>query len=356
MRLTPCSFPNRQIGSANLLIALVLSMSITLVTLAVAKTQLTEQRISANSHWHTQLSLEARSRWSDAVANLTDNFESLDWSPTAGSEELVNRSTFTTSDHSMLSSVMLLRDPPLSRYFDVHATSSRDDGSRLSASYNQAVRILTVLAPQAESPPPLILNGCLISASSRSDIRPLNSDTDYAGTAAWLSGAQPCRPLSAFEFHAGQVDERSLSQSLWSNVFSVSTEAFAALAEADLSLPAADRRYWLAGPANFANSRWTQSLGSAERPVALYFSAEVECPRFSDGVVIFGVVFIDNSCSDPIADVRMEIFGSLIVNGDLNAGTANLQLNHIQIADDNLMQLEFPILRSVKVPGSWRDF
>jgi Tfp pilus assembly protein PilX len=47
-----------QAGAANMLIALVLSMSVTLVTLAVAKTLLTEQSISTNTHWHARLALE----------------------------------------------------------------------------------------------------------------------------------------------------------------------------------------------------------------------------------------------------------------------------------------------------------
>ncbi len=104
------------------------------------------------------------------------------------------------------------------------------------------------------------------------------------------------------------------------------------------------------------SGRWTQSMGSPTRPVVVYFPPEIECPEFSPGVRIYGIVFIDKSCKDPIANVRFEIFGSLVVNGNFNASGADLHFNHIQVADDRLTLLNFPVLRSVKVPGSWRDF
>ena len=97
-------------------------------------------------------------------------------------------------------------------------------------------------------------------------------------------------------------------------------------------------------------------MGSPIRPVVVYFPPEVGCPEFSPGVRIYGIVFIDSSCQDPIASVQFEIFGSLVINGDFNAERRYFSFNHIQVADDRLTILSFPVLRSVKVPGSWRDF
>ena len=95
---TSCTLRNvvRQ-AAANILIALVLSMAVTLVTLAVAKTQLTEQRISTNNHWHTRLSLESQSRWSNAIANLTENFETINWVSAPNNEDLIDLRSFTIS-------------------------------------------------------------------------------------------------------------------------------------------------------------------------------------------------------------------------------------------------------------------
>jgi hypothetical protein len=33
-----------------------------------------------------------------------------------------------------------------------------------------------------------------------------------------------------------------------------------------------------------------------------------------------------------------------------------MQLNNIQVADNRQTRLDFPILRSVQVPGTWKDF
>jgi hypothetical protein len=45
-----------------------------------------------------------------------------------------------------------------------------------------------------------------------------------------------------------------------------------------------------------------------------------------------------------------------MINGNFNATGALLRLNHIQVTDPRQTRLQFPILRSVAVPGSWRDF
>jgi len=71
------SDPALQSGSANLLVTLVLSMLTALVTLTAAKTQLVEQQMATNGHWHTRLSLEARTQWSNAVNYLVTNYETM---------------------------------------------------------------------------------------------------------------------------------------------------------------------------------------------------------------------------------------------------------------------------------------
>ena len=71
---------------------------------------------------------------------------------------------------------------------------------------------------------------------------------------------------------------------------------------------------------------------------------------------MFGFVFIDAPCPDPITASRVEIYGTLAVNGALHAGTGAMQLQHIQHADPRMTRLDLPFLRAVPVPGSWRDF
>ncbi len=356
MKESYASSRRHQAGAANLLIALVLSMSVTLVTLAVAKTQLTERRISTNGQWHIRLSLESQSRWSNTIADLTENKNIKNWISDPDSKDSVYRQFFSSADRGMNSSVTISRSNKTGKLVGIQATSVRDDGSGLSASFSQTVRLLTVLSPVAESPPALIINGCITQASSDVHIRPVNSDTETAGESIRLTGAQSCPPLPEIDLHRGSINEQSFRETLWSTIFTVSVEEFTRMVESEQPLADEKRRYLTVHPTDLVNGRWTQSMGSPEHPVVLYFPPNIACPEFSPGTRIYGIVFVDSSCPDPIASVGFEIFGSFVINGDFNASGADIHLNHIQIADDNLTSLNFPVLRSVRIPGSWRDF
>jgi hypothetical protein len=68
------------------------------------------------------------------------------------------------------------------------------------------------------------------------------------------------------------------------------------------------------------------------------------------------VVFIDAPCTRPLTLATLEIFGTLVVNGDLNTGPGRIRLANIQSEDPQQTALRFPPLRLIRVPGSWRDF
>ncbi|MEA2079586.1 MAG: hypothetical protein U9P00_06980, partial [Pseudomonadota bacterium] len=68
-----------QAGVATLLIALVLMMSITIVTLAVARTLVVEQRMSSNNNWNTRLSLQADAGLAKGLAYLTRSMGEMSW-------------------------------------------------------------------------------------------------------------------------------------------------------------------------------------------------------------------------------------------------------------------------------------
>ncbi len=209
----------RQAGAANMLIALVLSMSVTLVTLAVAKTQLTEQSISTNNHWHTRLSLESQSRWNNAIADLTENFDTINWVSAANNEDLIYLRSFTSSDGTMKSTVTLSRPGKTSRLIDLKSSSALSNESGLSASFSQEVRLLTLLSPNVESPPALIINGCITQASNSTDIKPMNSDTDTAGESVRLVGTRPCPPFPAIDLHQGSIKYTTLAPAALVNCF-----------------------------------------------------------------------------------------------------------------------------------------
>ncbi len=347
---------NRQDGSASLLVALVLMMVITLVTLSVARTQITETRMASNERWYTRLSSIAESEWEAATAALTDSLQQLVWAPSADGDMLISQPEPAAAAEGITTTQVYRRTDSGSRLIDIQATAGLSTGGNISGHIRQTVRLLTVLSPLAEMAPPLVINGCLTIVSANLVIRPIASDSDAAGDALWGYGGAPCPAFAAIDLHGGRVVQKPLETPLWSTFFSISRDEYAQLSSSDRALPAAQRRYWWIEPSELSGGKWNRSLGSADQPVVLYFPQATGCPRFAAGVRIFGVVFIDTACPQPLASRTLEIMGSLVINGNATTGHATIQLNHIQTADPRQSRLSLPVLKAVRVPGSWKDF
>jgi hypothetical protein len=345
----------QQQGAATLLITLVLTMSITIVTLAVARTQLVEQRISNNENWNTRLSLQAESGLARGIIYLNSSVANLPWS-TGNDNTETSRTTLEAARPDIGIDLMFSRAIEFNRMISVQAVARRNDGSNILARISQYVRLLSVLTPLAESLPPLVVNGCPTGFPQAIDIRPRDADTEQAGISMWSDAEIACTLPGAVDIHNGSLDTLNMDNGLWPLVFSVSREEFILLAEQDKFLPEQDQRYRVAQASGPGSHTWNSDLGSATSPVVLYFPAETGCPVFAPGTTIYGIVCIDSNCPDPIASYNISIIGSLVVNGGLNIANSNIQLNNIQVADNRQSRLDFPILRSVQVPGTWKDF
>lgn len=346
----------RQKGAATLLMALVLMMSATVITFAVARSHIVEQRITSNSNWHTRLQLAAEQGFAGGLAALDENIASLVWKPLPPTRYISPAPVSSSATAGILTEVAYIRNITVDKFVTIQSTARRNDNSAMQVRISQYVRPLSVLAPAAEHAPPLVLAGCLTSTAAGFHIRPINADSNEAGDAAWMERANACPFPGTIDIHNGSIRRKISNRDLWYSVFSVSREQFTDLAAVDRSNPVATRRYWLVDAADMPASKWTASIGSAKKPVVLYFPARNACPEFGAGVQIHGLVFIDTDCPLPIGDTSLAIYGSLVVNGNLNVLPMDLQLNHIQQADKRLTNLEFPALRSVPVPGSWKDF
>jgi len=345
-----------QSGAATLLVALVLMMSITVITLAVARTQVAEQRITANDNWNIRLSLQAEASLAQGIAYLNRSFEALTWTAEPEDDSLISRLSFPGNWPDIKTELVIRRPAGPGEYISLHAISQRNDNSNVLANAQQHVRPLSVLTPWIEFAPPLVINGCPTGVPGNVHIRPLNTDSDQAGEAIWLNEDASCPAVHSIDIHGGSVTQKPMVENLWPLIFSVSLEAFDSLALDERDLPANKRRYWVAQASDLYSDRWGMSLGTTKEPVVLYFPSELGCPEFTGGVRIYGVIFIDTDCPDPVNRQNFEIFGTLIVNGSLNITDADIQFNHIQVEDSRKSRLHFPILRSVRVPGSWKDF
>ncbi len=344
--------PNRQHGAATLLIALVLMMAITVLTLSVARTGMTQGTVDINQQWHDQLFLTAESAIEGVIPRIPGLPES-EWKPVPNTEEEVWQQNENNS--RIETGLRITRTSLPRRFLTVQASTRRSDGSGPDVQMTRQFRRLSILSPLAEQAPPLIIQGCPTTYFPDSEIYPLNADNDGAEDAIWLT-AGACRNLD-IDTHQGVTRLKTLPDEIWNTLFTLDREAYTGLATRERNLPAGQRRYWIATPADLDNQgRWSRSIGSASQHRLLYFPPGIGCPGFAAGVRIYGVVFIDAPCRNPLVQASLDIYGTLVVNGNLNIGPGNLRLANIQLEDNRQTALWFPTLRYVRVPGTWRDF
>lgn len=345
-----------QKGAATLLTAMVLMTSITVITLAVARTQLVEQRILNNDSWITRLGLDAETGIAEATDHTNKQLYGIAWSGSATTGAQRHSIKPAQTDSAVTRTQMLLRTSPSERYIQVVAKTERNDGSGLRAVASQFIRPLTALTPFAEDAPPLIINGCLTGTPRMLQLWPFSADTGQAGKAMLTLRGSGCTAPANSDFHKGLIERRKLSGDLWSLVFSIERERFKSLSDQHRRLPQNQRRYWQVEKSDMLSGRWTRSLGTAQAPVAIYFPAAVGCPRFSPGLRLYGIVFIDGACRRPLASRNTSVYGSLVANGPIDITGSELQVRHISVESAQFRYLRFPVLRSIAVPGTWADF
>ena len=340
----------RQRGAATLVVALGLLVAASGLVLSVARTRLTEQRLTGNDIRHLREHLAAQALLEHGIARLAADAWRLDWPPaTDGWQRLALAVPAGLADagETALGLARRVAAPALVR------VRSRAGGVRME----QWVRPLGILSPAGERAPPLLSAGCPAAASGAA-IYPRGADGPQPAAAVWSFAGDPCRAAPWPDLHGGTVRRRKMPRDgLWPMLFSVDREAFQALADADAGRPWRQRRYLWAGPGDLAGGAWTRSLGSSERPVALVFPAGLGCPPLAAGVRITGVVFYGGDCSGtetPGAGAR--ITGTLAFAGRPGRPADTATLLHVSEAAGPRPALPFPTLRAPRLPGSWADF
>ena len=285
-----CSQADRftQRGAATLLMALVLMMALTVITMSVAKTRVNAEQINANQQWQTRLFVAAESKQEEILSNIV-SLTGWTQDPVSGQQHY--QESGRGSDSQIETVLTLRRSPPPQRFIDMQVTARRDDGSTLAVQISQHVRQLTILSPIAETAPPLILGGCPASFPTELHIYPRNADSDQASDAIWLTKAASCPGLTNTDLHSGAITTRSTSYELRDMLFTLDRDAYAELANRERNLPASQRQYWLVQPSDLNSGRWSLSVGTVNQHVLLYFPEDAGCPTFADGVQIHGFVF-----------------------------------------------------------------
>ncbi len=343
---------HRQRGMATLLIAMVLMVAVTVITLSVARTGINQASMDNNQLWHDRLFITAESAI-ERLLPLIGTLPETAWSGLPESELEIWQQN--EDDGRINTGLQITRTALPRRFLTIQASTRRSDGSGPDVQVTRQFRQLSILSPLAELAPPLVIQGCATDTAPNQDVYPLDADSDDAGTAIWLTGGD-C-PAIAMDLHQGTTRSIVLPDELWDALFTLDREAYAELAGQQQNLPDDQRRYWVATTDDLdGQGRWFRSLGNVDQHRLLYFPPETGCPGFAAGVRIYGVVFIDAPCTAPLAAASLDITGTLIVNGRLNLGPGRVQIANIQVEDSQQTALRFPALRLIRVPGSWRDF
>jgi len=342
-----------QRGVATLLVVLVLMMMLTLITLSVARVRISEQQSGINQQWRARLFMTAESALEDTLSRL-DTLRGWTPDPATGGERYHGDSPWHVA--GIETRLTLQRFPPPARLLTLDISARRADHSGLRVRIRQAVRQLTVLSPLAEAAPPLVLGGCPVSPPADLQVYPAHADSDRAGAALWLGRGAACTAPGNTDLHGGATASLAIEGDWHDALFTLDRDAYADLAEQERALPPALRRYWQVRSTDLPGGRWSLSVGSAERHTLLYFPAETGCPKFSDGVRIYGFVFIEAPCPGPIAANRLDIYGALVIRDRPALAGGHLRLAHLQTLRPEQPGYSFPVLRNIRVPGSWRDF
>ena len=377
-----CAKPDRQRGVATLLVSLVILISMTVLTFAVARTGLMEQKISANEARAKETLEAAEAALEYGVAWLAEN-NVTNWTPAAGNKETASPTAappeINVGNFSYNISVSYERDATtddLKKYTLITASATEANDSSITMTLSQYAYQVNVLNEGGgANPAPLVMDGCLSNVGGTPDIWPEGSDpgaaTDGTGISVATSqnkltgSGDPCIDNGAnLDLHStggadldGKQHNVNLDPdgdgtgSVWEYVFDIDKQTF--IGHADTSLTDAGPLYYITSSNNWGTGNAT--YGSSTAPVVIFFSAAADCPMPNGGITVYGILYIEGDCSDANGWGGVTVYGAVLVDGDMAKLNANTDLRHFSLAGAG-SKLTLAPLAAPKIIGTWHDF
>ncbi len=348
-----------QSGTMLLPTSLILLIAIGLISLSGARTAVLGQRMQTNE-LHAGVGLEAaesglqyglawlsahEAQWSDNGAG-----EWIAYPDPAPPDLVVN------GEHISLD-IRFTRHSSVHGLVHIRSRSLPATHAQFGAEISAWARIGTVLTTAAVHAPPLIVDGCIGSASTGADLYP--DPTANMPMSILSSAPQSCSAVAALDLHGGVlVGDGFEPDDAWSQTFFVDRDDFRALDEAERAgaLSEDERRYWWVRDTDLDAGAWRRSLGREDHPVIVVFPPELGCPHFDTAAQLIGLVYIDSACIDQAQWGDLRIDGSLVVAGDLDTLGPDVELNHFRLHWPLAERLPLPPWRADMVPGTWSDW
>lgn len=345
----------RQQGVSVLLIVVMLTFLVGIVAVIVTRSGVHEGAISANdvraheAHEAAQAGLEYALAW----ATRTPVTQAINCPGNALCPSL-DPVTGTTSGESY--TLALQFTPGVANQVRVRVTATNADNGRASA--EAWIKQVSLLRDESAFPPPLVINGGLEVVLGNPVIDTGNPATTAIVTSGLVADINTGNfnkndpaPLGAV-VNAGFP---TTATPAWDLVFRIPlTQAMGSAQSAGSVYPAtpsASSPFYIWNSPNHINDNY----GSASRPVVIIVPAPY-CPDINGGVVIYGIVYYAQSCSNQ-GWGNADIYGSVIAEGAISKLNANTLFHGLGnslggIGGGPILFLDY----STMIPGTWKDF
>jgi hypothetical protein len=353
-----------QTGAATLAVALVLLVATTIMSFALARTSLLEQRMLRNELRHAEAFQHAEAVLELGMLDL--QYRRIPGLPWQNGDPGQERATLETAGLALPGAASgegyryrldARRALAAAEFMELAAEASSDSG--IEARVRQYVRIHQGLAREL---PPMVLDGCLGASGGGLQFFPATQDRIALATTRPNPGGA-CIDASQLDLQGGHIeDAQAGAGALWDTLFDLDKaehrqRSAREQAAVDAGERAATERgyYWV----DDGGSQWPDHWGSAEHPVWVVFSAAADCPILPDGLAIHGIVYFETGLSgrcDASAWGRIQVHGSLLVEGDLDNLGAGSSFHHYEYARPEGLAANLKPLRVARIPGTWRDF
>lgn len=382
-----------QRGAATLFVVVVLLLLMTILTLTVNRNSVIEQQMTGNdilareAQEAAEAGLEYGLAWAGKNA-ITWIGDSMTCPIASGCPILETITGSSSGENYTISELTYIRTSNTSDFIKITSTSQGVNDPTITASSLVYIKLGGLLTSTGKLPPPLVLDGCLTSATGTPDIYPkwydLNGDEiqdageigaaiitsqpedvggyyclDYCGLVGGCSATTVGIGNGHLDLNGGVLTNDEVfpdndadgNGTIWEYYFDVTPAQYQAAASTTLSTAAG--AYYLKSTEDWAGGTY----GSPSGTVILVF--EKGCPKPIGITTIYGIIFYQevNGCvSEPMNGWgNVVVYGSIGANGGIDKINANLEIHSVGSVLGPAAITDIPISVS-KLPGTWSDF
>lgn len=326
------------------MVGLMLLAGSTILTVALARLGVVEQRIANNELRAKEARQAAQSGLDYALAWLSTHL----WSPAAG---IPPPPEMAASGDHRYAARLTVDDRPGCLRVRSRGHAIGDEG--ISVVATECLQQKHPLQPDmARGAPPLVVGGCLSGISGSVSVYPSRCDPgrDAACDPSSVVSSQPvsCLDTGSLYLNGGSLRGEAFEGSAWDYLFAISQ------AELRAHAAAGDPRFvWID-----STTRWDSDVGHPERPVYMVFTRSAGCPEVSGAISVYGILyFAEDSGCDSAGWGDATVYGSVVFAGAVEGLSARGRLYHWSWVPGHEDGTGLDTVSSThRVPGSWRDW